>query len=205
MRKVALVPVQASFTRVVLSGDDEQLQGEVDAARADIARAAEEQVRAQKFEFATLPLDEKTFQSDPELAFQLTLVQVAADGAMERALRGSPKSDDTLSGTRTVLAETDRLARLVDADALLFVRFFGWDKSGGEFAKDAAAAAVVFAASGGMLLAMSQPSGAEVVVCLIDARTGEVLYAKRGDSQSDASASTDPYELTLRALEQLKR
>lgn len=207
VQKIALVPVQASVIRIVFTGENEQLQGETDAARAAVARAAEQQVRARGLEFAPLRADERAFQSDPELAFQLTLVQVAADAAMQRALQGSPKSADTLSGTRTVLAETDRLARLVGgADALLFARYIAWEKSGGEVAKDIAASAVVYLASMGTVFyyTTSSPIGAIAVVCLVDARTGEVLYANQLDTDSDIGASMDPYEITMRALEQLE-
>ncbi len=204
VKKIALVPARASVMEISIPGS-QSLANQVGAARASLEYAAKREVRARGFELVPLPVDETTYRSDPELAFRLTLVQAAADSALERALHGSSKSEDTLSGTRTVLAETDQLARLVDADALLFLRFVAWEKSTGEIAKDAAASAVLLFATMGTFTTMAQTSGAVAAACLIDARTGEVLYAGRADTSEGPLVSRDPYELTVRALDQLAR
>jgi hypothetical protein len=203
VKKVGIMPVQAQVTRIVFTGENESLEDKAEIARYSVAQALEQTVRGNEFDAAVVPLDDAAFEADPELRFRVTQVQQAADLAMAAAFQaGSRPSSDELSGALAVLPEVNDLASRVDAEALLFARYSGWEKSGGEIAKDVMVSIVVFAATLGTLFMWRPTNGAGVAVCLIDASTGELLYAHRTGGEG---YQADPYQLTLNALEQFKR
>ncbi|HKC52436.1 MAG TPA: hypothetical protein VKF60_16720 [Myxococcota bacterium] len=201
VKKIGIMPVQATVTRVVFTGANESLDPEAAAAGNAIRAEAQNALEARSFAVEVVPLDEETYARSPDLRFETTEVQQAADVAMIRALRSESTSQaEAFAGMRSVLGETQRLARLADADVLLFARYSAFSKSSGEVAKDVAASLAFFAATLGHAYSYSPRRESDLVVGLIDAASGEVLYVSH--SQGD---SPDPEGLTQEALEAFRR
>lgn len=128
--------------------------------------------------------------ADEELRFAATQAQKAASQALDEMYETIQMSKkEALSYERTLGPEVSRFAEMVDADALLFVRYVYLTKSGGEIAKDVAVTVLLAAATLGNMIVISGTSAARLDVCLVDGATGDVLFA---NTSSTGSGFSDP-------------
>ena len=199
-KKIGVMPVQSSVTRIVFTGDNESLDDRAEAANKVIAERLLQESKQRGFEVEAVAFDEKFLEENPDLRFQLTQVQQAADSAMTRAYQKSGNDpNEAFVGMRSVLADVDQVATRVGADVLMFARYAAFEKSGGEIAKDVAVSVVILAVSLGNVIYFPPSSGGAVVVCLIDAHTGELLYV------NGVGTGGDPGSLATAALGEFKR
>ena len=199
-KKIGVMPVQSSVTRIVFTGENESLDEKAEAANHAIADALLEVSKQRGFEVEPIVLDDTVLEQNPELRFQLNQVQQAADKAMSRAYQKKGEDpNEAFVGMRSVLSDVDQVATRVGADVLMFARYAAFEKSGGEIAKDVAVSVVILAISLGNLIYFPPPSGGAVVVCLVDARTGELLYV------NGVGTGGDPGALATAALSEFKR
>ncbi len=75
------------------------------------------------------------------------------------------------------------------ADAILLMRYSGWDKSGGHVAKDIGISLLVAVLTSGMVMASFPTEGAMTEAALIHGKTGEVLWADIKGGALDAAAA----------------
>ena len=199
-KKIGVMPVQSSVTRIVFTGENESLDDRAEAANRSIGDALLQVSKQRGFEVEAIAFDDKALEENPELRFQLTQVQQAADNAMTRAYQKKGEDpNEAFVGMRSVLSDVDQVATRVGADVLMFARYAGFEKSGGEIAKDVAVSVVILAISLGNVFYFPPTSGGAVVVCLIDAHTGELLYV------NGVGTGGDPGSLATAALGEFKR
>lgn len=204
VKKIGVMPTQASVVKIVFTGDNETLDESAADAKTQTESEVLSQIRQRDFTVEMVPLDNAMLETLPDLRFTATQVQKAHDLAMTELY--SPEGwmkDSAFSVQRSLGPEVNQVADVVNADALLFATYSGFEKSGGEIAKDVAVTVLVLVATLGRV-AVTQPWDSAVVqVCLVDAATGEVLYANR--VRTESMFSDNAAELTRAALEDLKR
>jgi len=171
--RIAILPAASSALEVGYTGLVATLDSEADAAGKAAVEAVQSQLAARGHSVVALPLEGVR-------RFEITEVQLAAQRALSRLLRSESKqARDEYYGARSVLEPLVSLARPVNADALLFV---GVSQE---------------ARRNGLGLVDYQE---EVGVVLLDAWTGEVLYAA---AAGRTSHSRDLTALATAALGEL--
>jgi hypothetical protein len=172
-RSIAIMPVESAAINISPNGEVDSLDLEAATAARKVVEAVQRHLAARGRTVSIAPLDEAPFQRDPDSRFFLTELQVAADTAMARLLRTqTPEKREEYLGVRSVLGALAPIARATGADALLFI----------------CSSLVV-----DRYLPGSPSYRAEVEVLLIDASTGETLYAgdaKRSGWLGDVAALT---------------
>lgn len=197
VKKIGIMPVEGTVTRIVFTGENEELGANVEVATIAVTESLQRVLAAHGFESELIALDEALFAEKPELRFAATQLQQTADTQIPTAI-------DTGSspGVHALLSEADQLAALVDADVLLFARYIGFTKSGGEVAKDVLLTIVAFVFTLGGLY-IRPKSGGMVAIWAVDASTGEQLYI--GSAGSRTSDTSSPAALAEIALAQFER
>ena len=184
VKKVGIMPVRADVSRSSFLGERESLAPDADSARAAVVAALQSELASRGFAVAIVPSGEAYFREHPDRRFLETDVETAADAATVRAFRATSSKDRAaFSGMPAALSELQPVAATVDADALLFARF---------------SEAIT---TRGFLPTLHDT---ELEVSLVDAVTGEVLYAGRG-AENQSTFSVDPAEFTSVALKGLGR
>jgi hypothetical protein len=202
VKKIGIMPIGATITRIVFTGENEPVTEEQNAAIAAIGDSELTLLRARGFEAEALPLDEKLFAEQPDLRFQSTQAQKAGELAMVRMIRAKDRAAAE-AATKGALNELSSVAAVSGADALLFTHFEGYVLSGGEMTKEIMKSVDFLVLTLGTFTTVAKRRGSGIAVCVIDANTGEVLYADSTDS--NASRSNVPEALSKVVLEEFKR
>lgn len=177
-RSIAIMPVESAAIDVGYLGDVDVLELEAAEAARTALQAVQRRLAERGRAVAAAPVDEALFQREPASRLRVTELQLAADRTMARVLRTqTPEKRDEYFGVRSVLDDLAPVASAAHADALLFVRAtqvttrnqYGWHEH-----------------------------GAEVEVLLIDASTGETLFA--GDATRRSHWAIDVGALAVAAL-----
>jgi hypothetical protein len=114
----------------------------------------------------------------PELRFAATQAQKAAEQAMNEMWNPiQMKKSEALKYKRSLGPQVNQFADMVDAEAVLFLRYSYMTKSGGEVAKDVAFSVLLAAATLGNVVVVNDVTAARLDVCLVDGATGDVLFA----------------------------
>jgi len=177
-RAIAIMPVESAALDVGYLGAIDMVEPEAAAAAQAVVQAIQRRLAARGRPAAVARVDEELFQREPESRLGATELQLAADRAMGRVLRTqTPEKREEYFGVRSVLAELAPFAADTHADALLFTR--------------------------ATLLTTRNEYGlvsyaGEVEIVLIDASTGEVLYA--GDASTRSHFHIDVGALAVAAL-----
>ena len=73
-----------------------------------------------------------------------------------------------------------RLASQTESDALIFLKFTGWKKSGGMIATEVSTNLLIAVATAGLIINPAKPAGAEgLSIALVDGKTGDVLWVNQ--------------------------
>ena len=178
VRRVAVVPPEAQIELVRFQGDNERLRDEEQWVEAQLGALLVEILRGRGFGVERMKLDQAALAALPDLRFETTQIQGQFDQAMGEMYRSREmRVRPARSYQRSLGPEINHLAAQHDAEALVFVRFFEIRRSTGELAKDALIAALVFAATFGGLIFVPGDAGTGIVLSIVDADTGDVLWA----------------------------
>ncbi|MBK6509342.1 MAG: hypothetical protein IPG06_07675 [Haliea sp.] len=119
------------------------------------------------------------------------------DNAKEELQHGKAISLEEAKNIRASLGEVaTRVAAAAEADAVVLVRFGGFEKSEGQIAKDVGTSLLIGVISLGTVIPIQPTSGAFTEVALIDGYSGDILWT---DIRGGALSS----ELTDMLLDQL--
>ncbi len=192
VERVVVAPAIVSIERIVFSGENERLTAQEARIAAELEAATAVALGARGYE--VVPFDfNAAREADADLAFALNQVteafnRVKGDMQLGRAIPEEKKRQFAESLGEAV----NQVADAADADAVVIVQFGGFDKSGGQQAKEMASSILL-----GVLLGSTaiQPSeGSYVEVALVDGVTGNLLWADA------AGAAKLGSELVVRAL-----
>ena len=90
---------------------------------------------------------------------------------------------------RSLGADVNLFADHAEVDALVFAKMWGFKKSSGEIARDAAMTVLIAAATLGSVIPAQPTSGATIRIALVDGTTGDVLWANTAGTNGDFEGS----------------
>lgn len=175
IKTVALLPPEVEHTRIVFTGDNERLTQKEDEIRLYLTSAMKNMLKRCGYEPSTDFLDrlsgnDKTLMFDYE-QFKTAYGQASKELYKSRAVdEGESKQFRVNTGLTT-----NNFVNSSGADAVLLVRYQGFEKSGGQQAKEIVASALLMVLVGSA--ATPAPFGSSVELALIDGKNGEVLWS----------------------------
>jgi hypothetical protein len=177
VNSVVIAPPRVEIEYVTLTGENERLTDQEEIIRAQLINIAEVELRNHGYEIVEFDFD-KAIENDEELAYTVTQIREGFDKAKEDLQFGKQISEEQANKLQISLGEAANIvAAESGADAILLMRYAGFDKSGGHVAKDVGTTLLVGILTMGQVLMTSPTSGAMTEVALIDGITGDVLWA----------------------------
>lgn len=177
VESIGVLPPDVEHVRVVFNGDNERVTEKELTVAAELTQGLETSLKNKHYVVRPW-LDTTQKEQHPNLNFDLQQVRTAYNEAAKQ-LFDKPANEEESKQYRVSLGPVvNPIATLVNAEALLYVRFFGFEKSGGQQTKDILAGALLGVLTG--VVSVPRPDGAAMEVALIDGVTGDVLWANRG-------------------------
>lgn len=174
---VVIAPPRVEIEFKKLVGENNRLEYQEDAIRAQLMTIARAELLHHGFEVIEFDFDD-AMKNDVEFAESVSQVRAGFDKAREELQLGKHLSEEEAKAIRASLGEAVNIvASESGADAILLMRYSGWDKSGGHVAKDIGISLLVAVLTSGMVMASFPTEGAMTEAALIDGTTGEVLWA----------------------------
>jgi hypothetical protein len=188
--RVAVIPPEVEIVHVVFKGDNEPLTGESDAIAGRLPELIGAELRRSGFAVTDARLGDADLDENPELRFQATQVRREYDRISSEMYESiQMERSKALSYEADVGDEINIFADHAGADAFVFVKMNGFEKSGGEIAKDIALSVLIAAASMGSAIVVQPTQGAVLEAALVDGTSGDVLWANRLATQGDFQGS----------------
>jgi hypothetical protein len=180
VRTVAILPPDVEYLRIVFNGDNERQTDKEQTITQELQESLETTLK--KKQYTVQPwLSDKQKEENKNVSFDLQQVRAAYNEAAKQ-LFDKPANEDESKKYRVSLGPVvNPVASLVNAEALLYARYHGFEKSGGQQTKDILAGALLSVLTG--VVAVPAAEGSVLEVALIDGATGDVLWANRGGNQ----------------------
>lgn len=174
-KTIAVLPPDVEYVQITFDGEDQR-----DSAKeADIAAKLSSEIKGTIEERGYKPamgLLERLNGSDKELSFQYEQFKTAyAQASKDLYAKGAVPEDESTKFKVSVGPIANTFSAASAADALVYVRFWGFDKSGGQTAKEMAGAVLLAALTGVMRVPAS--TGGRIELAVIDGTSGEVLWS----------------------------
>lgn len=177
VNSVVIAPPRVEIEYVTLTGENERLTDQEDTIRGQLINIAEAHLISHGYEIVEFDF-EKALEEDPEFAYTVTQIREGFDKAKEDLQFGKQISEEQARKLRICLGEAANIvATKTGADAILLMRYAGFDKSDGHVAKDIGTTLLVGILTMGQVVMASPASGAVTEVALIDGITGDILWA----------------------------
>jgi hypothetical protein len=175
IQRVAVAPPVVKIERIAFSGENVRLTAQEAQIAAEIEAATAAALTRQGFD--VVPFDFAGARAaDPDFAFALNQVFEAFGRAKTDVQLGRAVSEDRKREFAESLgAAVNQIADRAGVDAVVIAEYYGYDKSGGQVAKDIVAATLLSALIGGA--AMSPNEASYMEVGLVDGVTGDLLWA----------------------------
>lgn len=178
VQKIALLPPDVEYQLLVLTGDNERLQDEEKKVTANLISTIP--TLLEKRGYRVLPFNaDQLQQSGQDTNFTLQQVKTAYTEASKQLYeRGLVGEEEAKQFRVSVGPVVNPVAEVLQADALLLVRYAGFKKSDGLIAKEVVSGALLGALTGVVIIPAA--TGASMEMVLLDATNGDVLWANRG-------------------------
>ena len=177
INSVVIAPPRVEIEYVTLTGENERKTEQEESIRAQLVAIAEGALTAHGYEIVEFDFD-GAMENDEEFAYTVTQIREGFDNAKEDLKFGKPIAEEKAKNLKISLGEAASIvAAESGADAILLIRYSGFDKSDGYVAKDVGTSVLVAVLSMGIVLMTSPTSGAITEVALIDGITGDLLWA----------------------------
>jgi hypothetical protein len=180
VQTVAILPPDVEYLRIVFTGDNERQTDKEQTITQELQEGLETALK--KKQYALQPwLSDKQKEANKNASFDLQQVRTAYNEAAKQLFE-KPANEEESKNYRVSLGPVvNPVASLVNAEALLYVRYNGFEKSGGQQTKDIVAGVLLGALTG--VIPVYAGEGSVLEVALIDGATGDVLWANRGGNQ----------------------
>lgn len=184
---VALLPSEVEYRHLVFTGENERDAEREKSIAADIEHGMGVELKAHGYTSKSDVLD-KARSGDKEFNFQLEQLKGAytrvAKELYEQPMVQVEQSSKFKVGVGPL---ANPFAAISGADALLFARYQGFDKSEGLIAKEVLASALLAALTGSYYIPVK--SGGQIELSLIDGVTGDILWSNAAGGPLGAYAS----------------
>lgn len=186
---VVIAPPRVEIEFKKLMGENNRLEFQEEAIRSQLMTIARGELLHHGYEIIEFDFED-AMKNDVEFAETVSQVRQGFDKAREELQLGKQLSEEEAKTIRTSLGEAVNIvANKSGADAILLMRYAGWDKSGGHVAKDIGISLLVAVLTSGMVMASFPTEGAMTEAALIHGETGEVLWADIKGGGLDAAAA----------------
>lgn len=176
VERVVIAPPDVEVTLITFTGENERMTTVEESLSLELMTLSQSFLTNQGYEVVEFDFAAARAE-DAELATLLGDFNAAYDQAKKDLKAGQMISEAEASSVRSTLGEAAILvADEADADAVLLVRFAGFDKSEGQVAKDLGTSILVGVLTMGTVVPIMPTSGAVMEVALIDGGTGDVLW-----------------------------
>ena len=177
INSVVIVPPKVEIEYVTLTGENERMTDHEIAISAQLITIAERELRVHGYDIVQFDFD-SLMERDAEFAYTVTQIREGFDKAKEDLQLGKQVSPEQAKKLQISIGEAvNVVAAESGADAILLLRYTGFDKSDGYVAKDVGTSVLVGILTMGSVITLSPTSGAITEVALIDGATGDVLWA----------------------------
>lgn len=180
VQTVAILPPDVEYLRIVFTGDNERQTDKEQTITQELQEGLETALKKKQYTLRPW-LSDKQKAANKNVSFDLQQVRTAYNEAAKQLFE-KPANEEESKNYRVSLGPVvNPVASLVNAEALLYVRYNGFQKSGGQQTKDIVAGALLGVLTGVMPVYAAE--GSVLEVALIDGATGDVLWANRGGNQ----------------------
>jgi hypothetical protein len=191
VNSVVIAPPRVEIEYVTLTGENERLTEQEAVIRSQLISIAKDALTAHGYEIVEFDFD-SAMENDEEFAYTVTQIREGFDKAKEDLNLGKQVSEEQAKKLQICLGEAANIvAAESGADAILLIRYAGFDKSGGYVAKDVGTSVLVAVLSMGSVIMASPTSGAITEVALIDGITGDLLWADVKGGHLDAAPAVN--------------
>jgi hypothetical protein len=189
VQTVAILPPDVEYLRIVFNGDNERQTEKEQTITQELQEGLETALKKKQYTLQPW-LSDKQKEENKNLSFDLQQVRTAYNEAAKQLFE-KPANEEESKNYRVSLGPVvNPVASLVNAEALLYVRYNGFEKSGGQQTKDILAGALLSVLTG--VVAVPAGEGSVLEVALIDGATGDVLWANRGGNQGPGALGFRP-------------
>jgi hypothetical protein len=190
IRSVAVIPPEVTVRLITFTGEDQPIPELERQVREKLPALVAAELASRGFAVPHATSIESRLGEVPALRFQTTQLQqnfAQAEAEMFRTAQMATAQAENYR--RSLGAQVARVSDPLEADALVLVRVQGFQKSGGEIAKDMAKSIVVGVLTG--YVAVQPTSGTTMSVAFVDGRSGDVLWANAAGMPSDPSGALE--------------
>lgn len=196
VKRVVIAPPEIEVTLITFTGENERITATEETIRREVLNITKRELEEGGYEVVDFDFAAAK-QQDETLATLITDFVTGYDNAKEELQHGKAISLEEAKNIRASLGEVaTRVAAAAEADAVVLVRFGGFEKSEGQIAKDVGTSLLIGVISLGTVIPIQPTSGAFTEVALIDGYSGDILWT---DIRGGALSS----ELTDMLLDQL--
>lgn len=182
--KVAILVPKAEVELITFTGENERLSDQESTASAVLVETAVDMLSSRGYQATAFAPGEET--GGDELRFEVENIREAVNKVSSQTYQSRSMSIEEAGKVKaTVGPMVNRVADSAEADALLVINYYAFEKSKGQQAKDILAASVFGALTG--VVSVPAAAGSSVHVSLLDGTTGDVLW-----SNLAASAGQNP-------------
>lgn len=180
VQTVVILPPEVEYLRIVFNGDNERETEKEQTITQELQAGLEAALK--KKQFTVRPwFSDKQKAANQNISFDLQQVRTAYNEAAKQLFEKPANEEESKQYRVSMGPVVNPIASLVNAETLLYVRYNGFNKSGGQQAKDIVAGALLGVLTGVMPVYAAE--GSVLEVALIDGATGDVLWANRGGNQ----------------------
>ncbi len=188
--EVGIMPPEISIVSIVFKGDNERLPEREQSVARNLPRLLVRYLGEHDFTVRVVPLDDEMLTAVPELRFETSQSHQSFANAMSEMYETEDMwKSDAENYERSLGPVVNQFAELADVDALLFSRYSGFTKSGGELVKDIVVAAILGATTFATLA-----EGATLQVSLVDGDTGDLLWTNLVRSTDSAASFSNLFK-----------
>lgn len=180
VQTIAILPPDVEHVRIVFNGENERLTEKEREVAVELQQGFEAALKSKQYVVRPW-LDAKQLEENPNANFDLQQVRAAYNEASKQLYDKAANAEESKKYRVSLGPIVNPVATRLNAEALLYARFHGFEKSGGQQTKDILAGALLGVLTGA--IAIPKPHGAALEVVLIDGVTGDVLWANRGGNE----------------------
>lgn len=177
VQSIAILPPDVEHVRIVFNGDNERLTEKERTIADQLSQSFEATLKSKQYTVRS-SIASKQEEAKKNVDFELQQVRTAYNEAAKQLFEKPANEEESKKYRVSLGPVVNPVASLMEADALLYVRYYGFEKSAGQQAKDIMAGALLAVLTGTAVVRPAE--GAALEVALIDGATGDVLWANRG-------------------------